>query len=183
MIPNDRLQQIRERFEFLEARMATGGGDIAALGREYAELRPVGDQIAEWHRLQADLAEAEALLADPEMRALAEEELPRLRARLPEAERALQLSLLPRDAADARPAILEIRPGTGGEEAALFAADLARMYQRYATSCSTPLRITRAVFSCRSSRRLRALLVRPRARSSMALPSRISPTTMADASK
>ncbi|MEB3420458.1 peptide chain release factor 1 [Salipiger marinus] len=132
MIPNDRLQQIRERFEFLEARMATGGGDIAALGREYSELRPVVDQIAEWHRLQADLAEAEALLADPEMRALAEEELPRLRARLPEAERALQLSLLPRDAADARPAILEIRPGTGGEEAALFAADLARMYQRYA---------------------------------------------------
>ena len=111
--------------------MAEGGGDIAALGREYAELKPVVDQIAEWNRLQADLTEAEEMLADPEMKALAEEELPALRARLPEAEKALQLALLPRDAADARPAILEIRPGTGGEEAALFAGDLARMYQRY----------------------------------------------------
>ena len=112
--------------------MAEGAGDLAALGREYAELKPVVDQIAEWDRLQADLGEAEAMLSDPEMKALAEEELPALRARLPEAEKALQLSLLPRDAADARPAILEIRPGTGGEEAALFAGDLARMYQRYA---------------------------------------------------
>ena len=111
--------------------MAEGGGDIAALGREYAELKPVVDQIAEWNRLQADLSEAEEMLSDPEMKALAEEELPALRARLPEAEKALQLALLPRDAADARPAILEIRPGTGGEEAALFAGDLARMYQRY----------------------------------------------------
>jgi peptide chain release factor 1 len=66
------------------------------------------------------------------MKALAEEELPRLRARIPEMEQALRLALLPKDAADARPAILEIRPGTGGEEAALFAGDLLRMYQRYA---------------------------------------------------
>jgi peptide chain release factor 1 len=132
MIPSDRLQQIRERFEYLEARMAEGSGDIAALGREYAELRPVVDQIHDWTSLQADLAEAEAMLDDPEMRELAEEELPSLRARLPEAEKALQLALLPKDAADARPAMLEIRPGTGGEEAALFAGDLARMYQRYA---------------------------------------------------
>ncbi|WP_353472664.1 peptide chain release factor 1 [Salipiger sp. H15] len=132
MIPADRLHQIRDRFEYVQACMAEGRGDIAALGREYAELRPVVDQIAEWEGLQADLAEAEAMLADPEMKALAEEELPQLRARLPEAEHALQLALLPRDAADARPAILEIRPGTGGDEAALFAGDLARMYQRYA---------------------------------------------------
>ncbi|MBN9677396.1 peptide chain release factor 1 [Salipiger bermudensis] len=132
MIPSDRLQQIRERFEYLEARMADGSGDIAALGREYAELRPVVDQIHDWTSLQADLAEAEAMLDDPEMKELAEEELPALRARLPEAEKALQLALLPKDAADARPAMLEIRPGTGGEEAALFAGDLARMYQRYA---------------------------------------------------
>ena len=112
--------------------MAEGSGDIAALGREYAELRPVVDQIHDWTSLQADLAEAEAMLDDPEMKELAEEELPALRARLPEAEKALQLALLPKDAADARPAMLEIRPGTGGEEAALFAGDLARMYQRYA---------------------------------------------------
>ncbi|WP_417741552.1 peptide chain release factor 1 [Salipiger sp.] len=132
MIPSDRLQQIRERFEYLEARLAEGSGDIAALGREYAELRPVVEQIRDWTSLQAELGEAEAMLDDPEMKELAEEELPALRARLPEAEKALQLALLPKDAADARPAMLEIRPGTGGEEAALFAGDLARMYQRYA---------------------------------------------------
>ncbi|MDJ0822142.1 MAG: peptide chain release factor 1 [Paracoccaceae bacterium] len=132
MIPTDRLLQIKERLEYVEARMSSGEGDIAALGREYAELRPVVTKIAEWEQVVADLAEAEALLDDPEMRDLAEEELPVLRARLPELERAVQLALLPRDAADARPAVLEIRPGTGGDEAALFAGDLARMYQRYA---------------------------------------------------
>ena len=132
MISADKLEQITQRFQFLEAKMAQGGGDIAALGREYAELRPVVAQIAAWRRLRDDLAEAEAMLSDPEMRSLAEEELPQLRARLPEIERALQLALLPRDAADARPAMIEIRPGTGGDEAALFAADLLRMYQRHA---------------------------------------------------
>ena len=120
MIPEDRLHQITSRFEYLEAQMAEGTGDIAALGKEYADLRPVVEQIAEWKQVRADIAEAEAMLDDPEMRALAEEELPDLRARLPEAEHAVQLALLPRDAADARPAMLEIRPGTGGEEAALF---------------------------------------------------------------
>ncbi|MFZ7090393.1 peptide chain release factor 1 [Primorskyibacter sp. 2E233] len=134
MIPTERLQQIKERLEYVEARMSSGAGDIAELGREYSELRPVVTQIEEWEQLQADLAEAEALLADPEMKELAEEELPLLRERLPMAERAVQLALLPRDAADSRPAVLEIRPGTGGDEAALFAGDLARMYQRYAES-------------------------------------------------
>ncbi|MGR3702764.1 MAG: peptide chain release factor 1 [Paracoccaceae bacterium] len=132
MISADKLEQITQRFQFLEAKMAQGGGDIAALGREYAELRPVVAQIDLWRTLCRDLAEAEAMLADPEMRSLAEEELPQLRARLPGVERALQLSLLPRDVADARPAMIEIRPGTGGDEAALFAADLLRMYQRHA---------------------------------------------------
>jgi peptide chain release factor 1 len=106
--------------------------DIARISREYAELKPVVAQVATYRRLQSDIAEAEAMLADPEMRGLAEEELPRLRAALPEAEAALQLALLPKDAADARPAMIEIRPGTGGDEAALFAADLLRMYTRYA---------------------------------------------------
>ncbi|GGG75385.1 peptide chain release factor 1 [Salipiger pallidus] len=132
MIPADRLHQIKQRFEYLEAMMATGQGDIAALGREYSELKPVVDQILEWETLEADLAEAQEMLADPEMKALAEEEMPGLKARIPQVEHALQLALLPRDAADGRPAILEIRPGTGGEEASLFAADLARMYQRHA---------------------------------------------------
>ncbi len=132
MVPMDKLRQITERFEFLEASMASGGGDIAALGKEYSDLRPVVEQIAEYQQLLRDIAEAEDMLADPEMKALAEEELPQLRARLPEVEQALRIALLPRDAADARPAIIEIRPGTGGEEAALFAGDLLRMYQRYA---------------------------------------------------
>ncbi len=132
MVSIDTLDQITRRFEYIEAAMAEGGGDIAALGREYAELRPVVAEIAAYRRARADLAEAEAMLADPELRALAEEELPALRARIPQMEHNLRLALLPRDAADARPAIIEIRPGTGGEEAALFAADLLRMYQRYA---------------------------------------------------
>ncbi|WP_319826444.1 peptide chain release factor 1 [Thalassovita sp.] len=134
MISIDRLEQINQRFQFLEAKMAEGGGDIAALGREYADLRPVVAQIAAYRQLLDDLAEAEEMLRDPEMKALAEEELPTLRARLPEAEKALQVALLPKDAADARPAMIEIRPGTGGDEAALFAGDLLRMYQRYAES-------------------------------------------------
>ena len=132
MVPIERLEQITRRFEYLEAQMAEGGGsDIAVLAKEYSELKPVVAQIAAYRRLLSDMAEAEEMLGDPDMKELAEEELPGLRAALPEAERALQLALLPRDAADARPAILEIRPGTGGDEAALFAGDLLRMYQRY----------------------------------------------------
>ncbi len=134
MIPEERLEQITQRFQFLEAAMADGasGGDIAMLAKEYSDLRPVVEQILAWRRLLADVAEAEDMLSDPDMKELAEEELPELRAQMPDAEHALQLSLLPRDAADVRPAMLEIRPGTGGDEAALFAGDLVRMYQRYA---------------------------------------------------
>ncbi|MCO8145401.1 peptide chain release factor 1 [Rhodovulum tesquicola] len=133
MVPRDKLDQITRRFEFLEARLAEGaGGDFAQVGREYAELKPVAEQIAAYRHLIDEIAQAEAMLSDPEMRALAEDELPTLRARLPDMEQALRLALLPKDAADARPAIVEIRPGTGGEEAALFAGDLLRMYQRYA---------------------------------------------------
>lgn len=132
MVPLERLQQITDRFEYLEAQMTAGGGDIARLGREYAELRPVVEEIRAYRQALEELDAARALLDDPEMRALAEGEVAEIEARLPEMERALQLALLPRDAADARPAILEIRPGTGGDEAALFAADLMRMYQRHA---------------------------------------------------
>ena len=132
MIPEDRLMQIKDRFEYIEAAMADGSGDIAELAKEYANLRPVVQQIATWQQLCADLDEARGMLDDPEMRALAQEELPRLEAALPEAEAELQIALLPKDEADARPAMLEIRPGTGGDEAALFAGDLLRMYQRYA---------------------------------------------------
>jgi peptide chain release factor 1 len=134
MVPLDKLAQIDARFQFLEAKMAGGAepSEIADLAREYSELKPVVASIAEYRQLLADIDEAQAMLADPEMKALAEEELPVLKERIPAVEQALRLALLPKDAADARPAILEIRPGTGGEEAALFAGDLLRMYQRYA---------------------------------------------------
>ncbi len=134
MLPADKLDQIVQRLEFLEAKLSAGAppAEIAALSREYSELKPVVATIAAWKQARADIAEAEAMLADPEMRALAEDELPVLRERLPQMEQALRVALLPKDAADARPAILEIRPGTGGEEAALFAGDLWRMYQRHA---------------------------------------------------
>ncbi|MCZ0811057.1 MAG: peptide chain release factor 1 [Pseudomonadota bacterium] len=132
MVPLDRLNEIVQRSEYLEAQMAVGGGDIARLGREYAELRPVVEEIRAYQQVLADIDAAKAMLDDPEMRALAQDELRDLEARLPDLEERLQLALLPKDEADARPAILEIRPGTGGEEAALFAGDLLRMYQRYA---------------------------------------------------
>ena len=133
MIPLDKLEQIQQRFQFLEAKMNDGasGDEIVRLAREYSELKPVITKIDEFRAILSQIDDAKEMLKDPDMRDLAEEELPQLKLRLPEVEGALQLSLLPKDAADARPAILEIRPGTGGEEAALFAGDLLRMYQRY----------------------------------------------------
>ncbi len=134
MVPIETLEQIRQRFQFLEAKLAGGAaaGEIAELAREYAELKPVVGEIEAYQGMLAQREDAEAMLGDAEMRALAEEELSELKAAIPEAEQRLRLALLPKDAADARPAIIEIRPGTGGEEAALFAGDLLRMYQRYA---------------------------------------------------
>jgi peptide chain release factor 1 len=133
MITDETIAPLIARLEFLEARLAEGAGaDFAPLSRDYAELKPVVEQARAWQRIRRDLTEARILLADPEMRDLAAAEVAALEAALPEAERALALALLPKDAADPRPAILEIRAGTGGDEAALFAGDLLRMYQRHA---------------------------------------------------
>ncbi|MCV6593169.1 MAG: peptide chain release factor 1 [Silicimonas sp.] len=134
MIPLETLAQIHDRFQFLEAKMAGGAeaGEIAELAREYAELKPVVAEIEAYRALLSAEEEAQAMLDDAEMRELAEEELARVKEERPALEGRLRIALLPRDAADARPAIIEIRPGTGGEEAALFAGDLLRMYQRYA---------------------------------------------------
>ncbi|MGB0958767.1 MAG: peptide chain release factor 1 [Halocynthiibacter sp.] len=133
MVPIDKLRQITQRFEFLEAKMNDGasGEEIAKLAREYSELRPVVEEIHAYEQRLADIEEAKSMLDDPDMRELAEEELPALEAGLPEAEQSLKLSLLPKDEADSKSAMIEIRPGTGGDEAALFAGDLLRMYQRY----------------------------------------------------
>src|SRR5690606_37363033 len=138
MIPEERLTQLINRHQYLEHVMAEGGGgdDFVRNSREYAELTPIVEVAQELRRLRAEAADLEAMLADrttdPDMRALAEEELPAIEKRIPELERQLQILLLPKDAADEKGAILEIRAGTGGEEAALFAADLYNMYQRYA---------------------------------------------------
>ena len=136
MVPMDRLLQIVERFDFLEAQLSAGpaAAEIARISREYTDLRPVVAEINAYRQALRDLAEAEVMLDDPDMRALAEDEIPVLRARIPDMEQRLRLALLPKDAADARPAIMEIRPGTGGDEAALFAGDLLRMYQRFCES-------------------------------------------------
>ena len=134
-IPEERLAQIANRFAELEARLASGqleGEAFVAASRDYAELEPVARVAADVRAMRAEIAELSAMADDPEMKALADEELAELRQRLPEAEHQLQIAMLPRDAADARPAMLEIRAGTGGDEAALFAADLYRMYERYA---------------------------------------------------
>lgn len=134
MLPVAKLEQILTRFDYLEAQLATGArpAEIAQISRDYSELKPVVGEIRTWQNMLADIENATALLTDPDMKALAEEELEALRAALPALEHSLRLALLPKDAADARPAILEIRPGTGGDEAALFAGDLLRMYQRHA---------------------------------------------------
>lgn len=134
-IPAERLTQIAHRFAELEARMASGtleGEAFVRASRDYAELEPVARAAAEVAAMREEIAGLEAMLADPEMRAMAEEELAALRQTLPDQERALAIAMLPRDSADARPAMLEIRAGTGGDEAGLFAGDLYRMYERYA---------------------------------------------------
>ncbi|MCA1661821.1 MAG: peptide chain release factor 1 [Novosphingobium sp.] len=136
-ISDARLAQIGLRFAELEARLASGmleGADFVAASRDYAELEPVARAAERVASLRGQIAELSEMAndADPELRAIAQEELTDLSAALPEAEHRLAVAMLPRDSADSRPAMLEIRAGTGGEEAALFAADLYRMYERYA---------------------------------------------------
>jgi peptide chain release factor 1 len=136
-ISAERIAAIEARKE--ELQQAMSARDLAPdafvrLSKDYAEILPVAEAAREVRTLRAEIEVLGDMLADPadDIRALAVEELADLQVRLPEAERALALKLLPRDAADDRPAMLEIRAGTGGDEAALFAGDLLRMYQRYA---------------------------------------------------
>ena len=135
-LPQARLDQLLDRFQQVEARMgaASDGAEIVRLSKEHAELRPVAEAVARLARARAEGPELEALAADPEMGPLAREELAALAARLPELERAVALLLAPRDRDEDASAILEVRAGTGGDEAALFAGDLFRMYQRYAAA-------------------------------------------------
>lgn len=136
-IPQSRLEQVIERYEEVEARMGatTDGDEIVALSREHAELKPVVEAARELIAMREGLAEAEAMVKgdDADMAELASEEADDLRTRIPVAEKEMQLLLLPKDSDDTANVVLEIRAGTGGDEAAIFAGDLFRMYSRYAS--------------------------------------------------
>ncbi|MGL5838313.1 MAG: peptide chain release factor 1 [Sphingorhabdus sp.] len=138
-ISPQRIAQIQARFGELEARMASGlleGDAFVQASKEYAELEPVANAAAALQGLREELAGLEEMLGgdDAELRTMASEEIDTVRAGIETAEHDLAILLLPRDVADQRSAMLEIRAGTGGDEAALFAGDLFRMYERYAAS-------------------------------------------------
>jgi peptide chain release factor 1 len=138
MVPAARLEALISRHAMVEAELATSlpPETFVKLSREFAELSPVVEIAKEYKEAQAELADLEAMLADsktePEMARLAADEKPNVARRLAELEGRVRLALLPKDAMDERDVILEVRAGTGGDEAALFAGDLFRMYERYA---------------------------------------------------
>ncbi len=135
---NPRLQQLRRRHAELRDALGSAGlsgAKFAKLSKEYSELMPIVEGIERLRRARSELASASEIARsaeDAELRALAAEEMRSLREKLPALEANLRLALVPKDVDDARNAILEVRAGTGGEEAALFAARLFRMYLRYA---------------------------------------------------
>jgi peptide chain release factor 1 len=135
-LPQARLEQVLDRFREVEARMETAsdGAEIVRLGKEHAELRPVAEFATRLAAARAEREDLERMIAgdDPDLAEMARDEIAALDANLPELEREVALLLAPRDADENASAILEVRAGTGGDEAALFAGDLFRMYQRYA---------------------------------------------------
>ena len=139
-LPQDRMDQVVKRFDMLEAQMSAGPEPEAyvRMASEYAELQDMVAKIRQLRAAQREQTDLSALVADKttdaDMRELAETELPEIVERIEQLEKDIQILLLPKDAADERSAILEIRAGTGGDEAALFAGDLFRMYERYAAS-------------------------------------------------
>src|SRR6185312_6614410 len=137
MIPDAKLERVLDRFHAIEAQLSSEhSGDFVKLSKEHALLSPVVQAIRAYKETRAALADNEGLLADPasdaELKSLAAEEAEVLRKRFALLERDVQLLLLPKDSADNSSAIVEIRAGTGGEEASLFAGDLRKMYTRYA---------------------------------------------------
>ncbi|WP_339849549.1 peptide chain release factor 1 [uncultured Nisaea sp.] len=127
------LERVLARHKELEAILASGdSSDIARLSKELSELAPIAQKVVELNDMRRELSEARELLEDPDMADMAGEEIQRLEKALPALEHEVQILLLPKDEADEKNAILEVRAGTGGDEAALFASDLFGMYQRYA---------------------------------------------------
>ena len=133
-IPDIKLSQVVDRFEQIEARMGatTDSNEIVQLGKDYAELRPVAEGVRKLQAVRAEMEELGSMLDDPEMGAMAKEELQSLKESLPAIEKEVSLLLLPKDKDDNASVVLEIRAGTGGDEAAIFAGDLFSMYSRYA---------------------------------------------------
>jgi peptide chain release factor 1 len=137
-LPPDKLDAIQARHADLSRRLegAVDGATVVSLSRELAQVEPVAKSIAEFRDVERQIAECDALAADAasdaEMRALAAEERAGLIARRDALADTIRIALLPKDAADERGVIIEVRAGTGGDEAALFAGDLFRMYARYA---------------------------------------------------
>ncbi|MDP3080070.1 MAG: peptide chain release factor 1 [Brevundimonas sp.] len=135
-LPQARLDQVLDRFHQVEARMgaASDGQEIVRLSKEHAEMKPIADAVMALAKTRAEMADLEAMAADPEMAEMAADELQTLKDTLPDMERDVALLLAPRDADENASAVLEVRAGTGGDEAALFAGDLFRMYSRYAST-------------------------------------------------
>ncbi|HEU4660084.1 MAG TPA: peptide chain release factor 1 [Pseudolabrys sp.] len=137
-LPEQKLDALLARHQLLESELASGLTTDAyvKLSREFADLSPIVETIKSYRATAAEIADLDALIADPstdpEMRKLAEGEKPSLLERRQKLEQQIRLGLIPKDAMDDRNVILEIRAGTGGDEAALFAGDLFRMYERYA---------------------------------------------------
>lgn len=137
-LPVEKMRELERRFGEIEARMSAGpAADVyVKLASEYSELQPVVAKIRVYEKAVAELADLETLIedrsVDREMRDLAELELPEVKEQIEVLEQEMQILLLPKDVADEKSAILEIRAGTGGSEAALFAGDLFRMYERFA---------------------------------------------------
>ena len=133
-IPDHKLAQVVDRFEHIEARMGatTDGDEIVKLGKDYAELKPIVEGVRRLQSVRSEMEDLEVMLNDPEMGSMAREELQALKEKLPELEHEVSLLLLPKDKDDNASIVLEIRAGTGGDEAAIFAGDLFRMYARYA---------------------------------------------------
>ena len=133
-LPEEKLAQLEKRFDSVEAALSSGPSaeEYVRLSKEYAELEPVVRPIIAWRKAMDDLRAAQELTADKDMAEMAEAEIADLKPRIAQMEQDVRILLLPRDAADDKNVILEIRAGTGGDEAALFAGDLLRMYQRNA---------------------------------------------------
>lgn len=134
-----KLDALMARYDELRDTMARpdlSGGDFARYSKEYSDLKPVVEKITALKSAQQSFADCKQMMidagSDAEMKSMAEEEMHEVQKQLPDLMRAVQLALLPKDAADEKNAIMEVRAGTGGDEAALFAAELFRMYQRYA---------------------------------------------------